>query len=149
MKRAACALLASILVSTPSISQTTHHHGSATSPPPAAGNLGEIDFPNSGNPEAQADFLRGVKLLHNFQYEDAVVAFHAAQEADPDFALAYWGEAMSHNYTLWSEQHFDEARSALAKLGPTPEARAAKAKTAEEKMWLGAVEALYGSGSKY
>ena len=115
----------------------------------ANGNFGELSFPNSGKPEAQAPFLRGVKLLHNFQYEEAITAFQQAQKADPDFALAYWGEAMSHNYTLWAEQHTNEARAILARLGSTPEARAAKAKTAEEKLWLGAVEALYGPGTKY
>jgi hypothetical protein len=116
---------------------------------PSNGNFGELSFPNSGKPAAQAPFLRGVKLLHNFQYEDSVEAFQQAEKADLDFALAYWGEAMAHNYTLWSEQHTDQARAALAKLGPTPEARAAKAKSPEEKMWLAAVEALYGPGTKY
>jgi tetratricopeptide (TPR) repeat protein len=116
---------------------------------PATGKFGELSFPNSGKPAAQAPFLRGVKLLHNFQYEEAIAAFQEAQKADPDFALAYWGEAMAHNYTLWSEQHTDEARKILARLGATPEARAAKARTAREKMWLGAVEALYGPGTKY
>jgi tetratricopeptide (TPR) repeat protein len=149
MKRTVWLLFASALVSAPSSAQSPHQHGSHAASPSDPSQFGEIDFPNSGKPDAQADFLRGVKLLHNFQYEDAIVAFQAAQKADPDFALAYWGEAMSHNYTLWAEQHYDEARAALAKLGPTPEARAAKAKTAEEKMWLGAVDALYGSGTKY
>ena len=116
---------------------------------PTQGNYGELSFPNSGRPAAQAPFLRGVKLLHNFQYDDAVTAFEQAQKADPDFALAYWGEAMAHNYTLWSEQHTDQARAVLARLGPTPEARAAKARTAREKMWLSAAEALYGPGTKF
>lgn len=116
---------------------------------PAGDKLGEIDFPNSGNAAAQAPFLRGVKLLHNFEYEDAIDSFEAAQKADPDFALAYWGEAMAHNYTLWAEQHTDQARAVLAKLGPTAEARAAKAKTAREKMYLAAIESLYGPGTKF
>lgn len=115
----------------------------------AGDKLGELSFPNSGNAAAQAPFLKGVKLLHNFQYEDAITAFQEAQKADSGFALAYWGEAMAHNYTLWAEQHTDEARAALAKLGPTPEARAAKARTDREKMWLSAVETLYGVGTKY
>ena len=123
-----------------------HQHAHAVS---TAGNFGELSFPNSGKPAAQGPFLRGVKLLHNFQYEDAIEAFQQAQKADPDFALAYWGEAMAHNYTLWAEQQTDEARKALAKLGPTAQARAAKAKTPREKMWMGAVEALYGPGTKF
>jgi len=116
---------------------------------PANGNFGELTFPNSGNLAAQAPFLRGVKLLHNFQYEEATEAFQQAQKADPNFALAYWGEAMSHNYTLWAEQHTNQARAILAKLAATPEARAAKTKSPREKAWLAAVETLYGPGSKY
>src|SRR5881275_669237 len=78
----------------------------------AAGDkLGEISFPNSGNAAAQGAFLRGVKLLHNFEYQDAIESFQAAERADPNFALAYWGEAMAHNYTLWAEQHTDRARA--------------------------------------
>jgi len=123
-----------------------HEHAHAMS---ANGNFGELTFPNSGNEAAQAPFLRGVKLLHNFQYEEAIKAFQEAQKADPEFGLAYWGEAMAHNYTLWAEQQTEDARKALAKLAPAAEARAAKAKTAREKMWLAAVEALYGSGTKF
>ena len=123
-----------------------HHHGMEM---PPGDKLGELSFPNSGNRAAQAPFLKGVKLLHNFQYPEAIAAFQAAQKADPDFALAYWGEAMAHNYTLWAEQHTDQARAVLGKLGATPEARAAKAKTPREKMWLSTVEALFGPGTKF
>ena len=61
-----------------------------------------------------------------------------------DFALAYWGEAMSYNHAVWHEQDPVAARAALAKLGATPEARAAKAKTPREKAYLDAVEILFG-----
>lgn len=118
-------------------------------PMPVGDKLGEIEFSNSGNAAAQAPFLRGVKLLHNFEYDEAIDSFQAAEKADPGFALAYWGEAMAHNYTLWAEQHTDKARAVLAKLGATPEARAAKAKTARERQWLDAVETLYGAGTKF
>ena len=148
MKYFAWLLFASAAIATPSNGQTTHQHSSATAHQ-GSSQLGEIDFPNSGKLEAQADFLRGVKLLHNFQYEDAIIAFQAAEKADPDFALAYWGEAMSHNYSLWAEQHYDEARAALAKFAPTPAERAAKAKTQRERDYLAAVEALYGTGTKF
>jgi beta-glucanase (GH16 family) len=115
---------------------------------PGQDRLGTISFPNSGNAAAQTDFLDGVKLLHNFGYEQAIDAFQRAQKADPTFALAYWGEAMAHNYTLWSEQHVDAARAALAKLGPNAADRAKKAKTERERMYLDAIEVLYGTGTK-
>lgn len=110
--------------------------------------LGVIDFPNSGAPAAQPHFIRGVLLLHNFQYPQAERAFLEAQKADPGFALAYWGEAMTFNHGLWMEQDLDKARAALGKLGATPETRLAKAPTKREKGFLGALEALYGEGTK-
>lgn len=108
--------------------------------------LGTIDFPSSGAPAAQVPFLRGVAALHSFWYDEAADAFRAAQAADPGFALAYWGEAMTYNHPLWNEQDAPAARAVLARLAPTPEARAERAPTAREKAWLAAVETLY-SGS--
>lgn len=113
-----------------------------------AQNMGVISFENSGAPAAQADFLKGLAALHNFQYPGAARAFQRAQSADPEFALAYWGEAMSYNHAVWQEQDAVAAHAALAKLGATPEARAAKAKTPREKAYLDAVEMLYGAGEK-
>ncbi|HSE27400.1 MAG TPA: hypothetical protein VLA95_04170 [Gemmatimonadales bacterium] len=110
--------------------------------------LGTIAFPNSGAPEAQADFVRGVLLLHSFEYGTAVASFRAAQARDPGFALAYWGEALAYTHPLWNEQDSVAARAALARLAPTPAARAARAGSHRERMYVEAVEALYGGGSK-
>ncbi|MEO8633849.1 MAG: hypothetical protein ABI587_01095 [Gemmatimonadales bacterium] len=110
--------------------------------------LGSLTFPNSGSAAAQRSFIRGVLLLHSFEYEDAAKEFQTARQTDPAFALAYWGDAMTRTHGLWNEQDSSAARKILADLGPTPEARAAKAPTARERGYLAAVEALYGPGSK-
>jgi len=110
--------------------------------------LGSLAFPNSGAPEAQDAFLRGVLLLHSFEYGPAAEAFRAAQEADPDFALAYWGEAMTYNHPLWREKDHERAHEALARLAPTPQERRAMAGSEREAMYLDAVEALYAGGAK-
>ncbi len=110
--------------------------------------LGTAEFPTSGARTARPDFLRGLLLLHSFEYEDAAAAFRAAQAKDPGFAMAYWGEAMTFNHGLWNEQAPDSARAVLARLGPTPAARSAKAGTARERAYLAAVEQLYGEGPK-
>lgn len=110
---------------------------------------GAISFPTSGAPAAQQAFLTGVKALHNFQFDEAAVAFQQAQKADPDFAMAYWGEAMSHNHPLWAQQDVPKAKAALEKLAPTHEARLAKAKLPKEKAFLDAQQMLYfGPGDK-
>jgi tetratricopeptide (TPR) repeat protein len=110
--------------------------------------LGRTYFANSGSPAAQADFQRGVAWLHSFGYEDAIDAFRAAQKADPGFAMAYWGEAMSFSQPLWFYEELPQGRAALAKLGATPDARAAKAKTPREQGFMRAVEALFGPGDQ-
>jgi len=117
-------------------------------PAQAASDLGKVDFPTSGSPAAQAHFLRGVAALHSFWYDEAADAFHAAQEAEPGFAMAYWGEAMTYNHPIWSEQDLEAARTALKRLAPDRETRQAKAPTEREKGFLDAVEILYGEGDK-
>jgi tetratricopeptide (TPR) repeat protein len=109
---------------------------------------GEITFANSGAEAAQAPFLEGLALLHDFEYGRAADAFRKAEAADPGFAMAYWGEAMTYNHAIWMQQDLAAARAALAKLGPTPAARQAKAATARERAWLSALEILYGEGTK-
>lgn len=110
--------------------------------------LGNLTFPTSGAPAARADFERGVLLMHSFEYEDARAAFRSAQEADPDFAMAYWGEAMTHNHPVWNYQDRDAARAALERYAPDPGARAERAPTERERLYLEAVDVLYGEGDK-
>src|SRR2546425_4613457 len=98
--------------------------------------LGTIDFPTSGAPAAQVPFVRGVLLLHSFEYQDALQAFREAQRIDSGFALAYWGEALAYTHPVWNEQDQNAARAALQRLGPTREARRAKAPTPREKAYL-------------
>src|SRR5262245_13333549 len=110
--------------------------------------LGRISFPTSGAPAAQASFIRGVLLLHSFEYDDAIAAFREAERIDPGFAMAYWGEALSYNQPLWYNESVEKARAALNRLAPTAAARQAKAPTAREKGYLDAVERLYGAAGK-
>jgi len=110
--------------------------------------LGIIEFPTSGAAAAQPAFLKGVLLMHSFEYDDAKEAFLEAQKADPGFAMAYWGEAMTYNHAVWQQSSPDLAKAALARLAPTAEGRLAKAPSAKEKDWLSSLESLYGAGDK-
>jgi tetratricopeptide (TPR) repeat protein len=110
--------------------------------------LGKINFPTSGAAEAQPDFIRGVLLLHSFEYAPARAAFQKAQAVDPDFAMAYWGEAMTHHHSLWGVQALQSGQDALAKLGATHEERTAKAATDREKGFIRATEILFGLTEK-
>ena len=110
--------------------------------------LGTISFANSGGAAAQPYFLEGVKFLHSFEWEDAAEAFRKAEQADPGFALAYWGEALSHTggHHYPPEQDMAGARKALVKLAASRAERLAKAPTERERGYLNAVEVLYGEG---
>ena len=67
-------------------------------------NVGTLSFPTSGSPEAQRHFLRGVAILHSFGWKQAIAEFKLAQQAQPDFAMAYWGETLCYNHPLNAEQ---------------------------------------------
>ena len=106
--------------------------------------LGALDFPTSTkSAAAQTAFVRGMLLLHVYEYPRAEKSFQEAEKLDPGFAMAYWGEAMTATHPLWNQDNPAAGRAALAKLAPTPEARAAKAATPREKAWLGAADALF------
>ena len=109
-------------------------------------NIGSVDFPTSATGQAQQHFLRGVAILHSFGWNEAIEQFQAAQALDADFAMAYWGESLAYNHPLQSQMNPEMPRQVLQRLGPTPEARRAKAPTDREKGFLGAVEVLWGEG---
>ncbi len=112
--------------------------------------LGKIEFPNSGSAEAQEAFLNGVRMVHSFEWEDAVEAFQEAQRLDPDFYLAYWGEALSHyegHHFSASSTDLPAGRKALEKLGRSRKDRLDKAPNARERGFMEAVELLFGAGT--
>ena len=110
--------------------------------------LGSIDFPTSAKPAAQGPFLTGVKALYNFEFDIAAEAFREAQKADPAFALAYWGEAMSYNHPLWAQQDLPAARKVMERLASTAAARAAKAPAGKERELIESIDILFGAGDK-
>jgi tetratricopeptide (TPR) repeat protein len=106
--------------------------------------LGTATFPTSTKVSAaQQQFLQGLLLLHVFEYDDAAKAFQAAEKLDPDFAMAYWGEAMTCNHPVWNQVDPAAGRAVLAKFAPTPEARAARITDVRERDFMNAVEILY------
>src|SRR5260221_7318400 len=131
---AAAAALAALVFASPAGAQTP------------AKQLGTINFPSSAKPAAQAPFLTGVKALFNFEFDIAYDAFIETQKADPDFALGYWGEAMSYNHPLWAQQDLAKARKAMEKLAPTAAARSAKTPAGKERMLVESLDVLFGAG---
>ncbi|MEE8079258.1 MAG: hypothetical protein V3T18_09695, partial [Pseudomonadales bacterium] len=110
--------------------------------------VGTLNFPTSTESAAAQDhFQRGVAILHSFGWKQAIAQFQAAQAADPDFALAYWGESLCYNHPLIREMDRDSPKEVLNRLAATPAGRQAKAPTERERGFLLAVEALFfGAG---
>ena len=102
--------------------------------------IGTFDFPTSGSPAAQAHFIRGVGFLHSFGLAQAQDEFRSAQEIQPDFAMAYWGEAFTYQHPFFGQKDAGPGE-ALMRLGATSEERLAKAPTEREKGFLRAAEA--------
>ena len=111
-------------------------------------NYGMTEFEATGAAEAQPAFLRGLLQLHNFEYPDARASFQEALAIDPDFGMAYWGEALTWEHTFWRRYDLEQSRAVLQRLGPTPEARAARMQTQREKDYLASIEILFGEGAQ-
>ncbi|MEO1050960.1 MAG: hypothetical protein AAFX87_10040 [Bacteroidota bacterium] len=111
--------------------------------------LGEIQFNVTGNEDAQSHFTKGLLLLHSFEYKDAEEAFVEAQKADPEMLMAYWGEAMTHNHPLWSQQNYEKGKYALDRLtNEQKEVLKGKVSAVEWELFQSA-EILFGEGEKF
>ena len=69
-------------------------------------------------------------------------------EGRSGFAMAYWGEALTFAQLLWGLDYADSARSALARLGATREARLARATTERERRYGAAIEPLFDTSDQ-
>ena len=80
--------------------------------------LGTVAFESSCKTGVKADFNRGVALLHSFWLDEAGRTFEQVAAADPDCAMAYWGEAIANLHQINGEPSAADltaGRTALAK----------------------------------
>src|SRR5262252_4136377 len=103
--------------------------------------LGEVNFPISCSPAAQAQFNRAVALLHSFFFPETVKAFSAVTEIEPSCAMAYWGIAISQR----PNPLVGPFPGDVLKLGweAVEKARAATQRTERESQWIEALAAFY------
>lgn len=66
--------------------------------------VGDVNFPTGCNAAAAPLVERGVALVHHMMYEEADFVFSMADDADPDCAMAYWGQAMTIMHPLWPDR---------------------------------------------
>ena len=81
--------------------------------------VGTLHHPvSTSNPEAQEFFDQGLRLIYDFNHDEAARSFQRAAELDPKLAIAYWGiaEAVGPNYNdPASEDRFKQAHEAIQK----------------------------------
>ncbi|HYN09006.1 MAG TPA: hypothetical protein VES67_16605 [Vicinamibacterales bacterium] len=103
--------------------------------------LGTVHFPTSCQPGVQAEFERGVAMLHSYWFNYAGKTFRAVLEKDPTCAMAYWGIALDLlGNTLSAPPSPARAREAWTVL---EKARKVPAKTDRERQWIDAIRAYY------
>lgn len=90
-----CKLLLVLLVAFSALyAEESHDHG-------VPERLGKVSFNISCSPGVQAEFNRGVALLHSFAYQRANAVFQHVASEDPTCAMAHWGIAMTYFHQLW------------------------------------------------
>jgi hypothetical protein len=107
--------------------------------------LGHVDFPNTCKTEAQPALLKGLALLHSFQYRESESAFKAARDLDTNCAMAHWGAAMALYHQLWD---FPGRRTLKEGLENIEEAQKLPAPTPRERGYIAAAAAFYQDDAK-
>jgi len=108
--------------------------------------LGKVAFPTSCDPTVQAEFDRGVAMLHSYWFLIARRKFEGILQQDPACAMAYWGVAMDYlGNTLATTPTRADSQAAWDAL---EKARVAGAKTQRERDWIEALSAYFRDHDK-
>jgi tetratricopeptide (TPR) repeat protein len=108
--------------------------------------LGRLSFPISCDPKVQAEFERGVAMIHSYWFTIARRTFEGVLRQDPNCAMAHWGVAMDIlGNTLVGPPTRENANAAWAEL---EKARALGPKTERERDWVEALSAYYRDHDK-
>jgi hypothetical protein len=108
--------------------------------------LGKVTFPTSCDPKVQAQFERGVAMLHSYWFTEAGKVFDAVAKQDPNCVMAYWGYAV--NLLGNSLANPPPAKAAQMAWDALEKARAVGAKTQRESDWIEALSAYYRDHDK-
>jgi hypothetical protein len=109
-------------------------------------NLGKVTFPTSCDPAVQAEFDRGVAMLHSYWFLIARRKFEEILQQDPTCAMAYWGVAMDRlGNTLAITPTRAEAQAGWEAI---EKALAAGPKTQRERDWIDALGVYFRDHDK-
>jgi len=113
---------------------------------PAPGErLGTVNFAVSCSPQTQAQFSRGIALLHDFWYAEAKPQFERIAKDDPSCAMAHWGIAMSAFHQIW-----DRPDDRAMKLGwaEIQNAQSLSTNNARERDYIAALAVFFKPGNQ-
>lgn len=100
-----------------------------------------VHFEISCGDEAQAEFNRGVELLHSFEYPATIRIFSELLQRQPDCGMARWGIAMSLWHPLWAPPTADVLDQGMHVLADADIASV----TPRERAYLEAAQAFFSS----
>jgi hypothetical protein len=102
--------------------------------------LGNVSFPTSCDPKLQAQFERGVAMLHSYWFTEGGKVFEAIVREEPGCVMAYWGLAVNLlGNSLSAPPPPKDAQKAWEVL----EKAKGDAKTQREREWIEALGAYY------
>ena len=108
--------------------------------------LGKLNFPTSCDPKVQAEFERGVAMIHSYWFLIARRTFEGVLRQDPNCAMAHWGIALDLlGNSLATVPPRADAEAAWAAL---EKAREVGAQTQRERDWIEALSAYYRDHDK-
>src|SRR3984893_83560 len=115
-------------------------HSAAYAAVQPAERLGAVSFEVSCASAEQVSFSRGAALLHDFWDQEARRQFEEIAKADPSWAMAQWGVAMSLFHQIW-----DRPAEATVARGwrEMQAAQAHPAKSARERGYVAALRGFY------
>jgi hypothetical protein len=128
---------------------SAQHHYSAPSGAPSIAldpGLGSLHHSvSTRQPQAQAYFDQGLKLVYAFNHERAIKSFQHAAELDPQLAMAHWGIALSlgPNINMPMDAHAHQAAYAEVQKALALKSRASVA----ERAYIDALATRYSANA--
>ena len=100
-------------------SYAAHYHEEVDQYPPwhEGRGLGQLSLEvTTQNNTARRHFENGLKLVHLYEFSEATWSFQEAQELDPGFAMAYWGEMLASRMLVWLSRDDKQGADALRRM---------------------------------
>jgi tetratricopeptide (TPR) repeat protein len=108
--------------------------------------LGKLSFPTSCDANVQAEFDRGVAMIHSYWFTIARRTFEGVLRQDPNCAMAHWGVALDILGNVFvGPPTLENASAAWAEL---EKAREIGTKTERERDWIEALTAYFRDHEK-